>query len=91
MIAVRHRSRNEIASLSTTNNYYRHKSDAIAAIDEVLKQHGWITACCDIPGDDGRVLIPVIDLETEQEQGNLVFAYHRMEMSGHYEITLYLA
>lgn len=88
MIKARHRSRNEIATLS--RNYYPHKGDAIAAADEVLKQHGWTTGCCDMPGDSGRVLVPVIDLETEHEQGFLCFSYYRMEMSGHYEITMYL-
>lgn len=88
------RIRNEIADLSTGSNYYRFKGDAIQAIDRVLEKYGYTTDYCNMPGDDGRVLIPILFKDenlTREPQGNLVFNYHRMEVSGNYEIVVYIS
>ena len=86
--------RREIAALSSTNDYYETKGHAIIAADKVLSAYDWTTGdCSDLPGDDGRAIIPIVTKEfapLQEEIGSIVFTWHRMP-SGRYEITMYLA
>ncbi len=94
MITAKHPSRKQVAALTTTNNYYPTKGDAISAVDKVLEQYGWTTGDCNPLGDTGRLSVPVVRNDERgllvEEVGTLAFSWYRMP-SGRYECTLYLA
>ncbi len=89
-ITRRHPARSRIAELTSTNDYYAHKADFVGPADKILAEFGWTLAAFNMPGDEGRCLATIVDIETESKEiGNLFVSWYRMP-SGRYELTLYL-
>jgi len=87
MILQRHPVRKQFGNLPI---YFDHKGAAVSAVDEVLAQHGWTCDFCSFTGDNGRATVSVLEIESQIEVGQAVFAWYRMP-SGRYEFTIYLA
>jgi len=98
-IRANHPVREEFAGCTTGSYhgwgrtcYYSTKSRAINAFDGVLQTYDLCLDrddLIDFHGDDGRKTIAVCD-EFDNTVGLAVFAWHRMDHSGHYEWTGYL-
>jgi hypothetical protein len=98
-IRAKHPVREDFSECSSGNggrNYYDTKSSAIRAYESALNEYGlcfdW-EEILDMPGNDGRTMIDVWTNELEGSVcvGCAVMMWHRMENSGRYEFTGYLA
>lgn len=99
MIAVRDPVREDFSECSSGNglgSYYETKDSAIHTFESVLVEYGLCFDPADIiamMGDDGRTTIDIYtdELECARFVGMAVLMWHRMEESGRWEFTGYIA
>jgi hypothetical protein len=88
-----HPARKAVCDLAT---YYDSKGALVQAVDAVLNEHGWrldYHQTMDMFGDNGGggyTILPNVDEPTE-EIGIIVIHWHRMDQSGRFELTTYIA
>lgn len=83
--------RTAVANQST---YYNNKANAIQALDQALAYFQFRTKCCQLSDNNGSILIPVVDINCEDEDTTedkfyVYTGWYRME-SGRYEFTFYV-
>ena len=89
------RVRKEVAELST-GTYYKTFSTWVEQLREVLSKHGlvfWIEPYAP-HNDDGRGTIYIgteDDPERFEDVGSIWYSYHRMFVSGNWEIICYIS
>ena len=95
-IKAREPVREAFADRSTGNGrgaYYFTKGHAINAYDEALNEHGYrfdYTDTQDLHGNEGRRLVRVVRVATDEQVGSALLTWYRMP-SGRYEFVGYIA
>ena len=96
-IKSNHPIREAIASLSSGRTYYPTIGAALRCIETILNNAGFGLAdtIYKMPcSDDGRTTIGIVRLNSNwncEQVGLIVFTWHRMELSGLWEIVTYVA
>jgi hypothetical protein len=98
-IRVGHAVREDFSGCSSGNgrvNYYGTKGCAVSAYSAVLRAYGLCFDTADMIcmlGDDGRINIDIYtdDSECARFVGCAMLMWHKMEVSGRWEFTGYLA
>ena len=103
-IRASHPVREDFAGVSTDgsgcSSYFETKGHAVRAYEKVLDTYGLCFNPDDfmqMPGDDGRITIDIWIVSGRDDDyfhdcvGHALLMWHRMDHSGHYELTGYIA
>ena len=98
-IRAKHPVREDFSECSSGNggrNYYSSKGVAVSYYETILEAYGLCfnpDEWWDMTGDDGRIMVDVYtdELECAACVGCAVLMWHRMDQSGRWEFTGYLA
>ena len=98
-IRAKHPVREAFAGCSTGSVYYDTKGSGVRAYGSVLDDYGLCfdpDDCYSMPNDDGRITIDIYTYDASCDEaidcvGYAILSWHRMENSGGYEFTGYLA